>query len=354
MIFGITGQDGSYLAEFLLEKGYQVHGVRRRSSSFNTSRIDHLINNTEVWNHSFFLHYADLTDQSSVDSVLRALDFDEIYNLAAQSHVGLSFEQPIYTTDVNAVGTLRILNSIVQNSNSENTRFYQASTSELFGLRKKSNNGILNEESKFEPQSPYAIAKLFAFESTKLFRETYNLFAVNGILFNHESERRGETFVTRKITRALSRIKVGLQPNLILGNLNAVRDWGHAKDFVYAMHLMLQHTSPEDLVIATGHAMSVRDFATQVASRLEMDLQWEGRGTDEFAIDVRTGRKIVQVEQGYFRPSEVDFLQGDSSKARKLLGWEPKFSMEQLIDEMTFADLKRAEIERSSPGFFRT
>jgi GDPmannose 4,6-dehydratase len=342
------------LAEFLLGEGYQVHGVRRRSSSFNTSRIDHLINDSRIWNHTFFLHYADLTDQSSIDNVLRTVEFDEIYNLAAQSHVGLSFEQPIYTTEVNALGTLRILNSIVQYSNLKKIRFYQASTSELFGLKKQTNNGVLNEDSKFEPQSPYATSKLFAFETTKLYRDNYDLFAVNGILFNHESERRGETFVTRKITRALTRIKVGLQTNLILGNLDAVRDWGHSKDFVRAMHLMMQHNTPEDLVVATGFAMSVREFVSNVASRLEMDLQWEGSGIDEFAIDLRTGQKIVKVDPGYFRPLEVDFLQGDSSRARKILGWIPEYTSEQLIDEMTAADLKRAEIERSAPGFFRT
>ena len=342
------------MAEFLLGEGYQVHGVRRRSSSFNTSRIDHLINDSRIWNHTFFLHYADLTDQSSIDNVLRTVEFDEIYNLAAQSHVGLSFEQPIYTTEVNALGTLRILNSIVQYSNLKKIRFYQASTSELFGLKKQTNNGVLNEDSKFEPQSPYATSKLFAFETTKLYRDNYDLFAVNGILFNHESERRGETFVTRKITRALTRIKVGLQTNLILGNLDAVRDWGHSKDFVRAMHLMMQHNTPEDLVVATGFAMSVREFVSNVASRLEMDLQWEGSGIDEFAIDLRTGQKIVKVDPGYFRPLEVDFLQGDSSRARKILGWIPEYTSEQLIDEMTAADLKRAEIERSAPGFFRT
>lgn len=338
----------------LLDQGYQVHGVRRRSSSFNTSRIDHLINDPKIWDQSFFLHYGDLTDQSSLDRILRISKFDEIYNLAAQSHVGLSFEQPLYTTEVNAMGTLRILNSIVENPQLADVKFYQASTSELFGLKKENNNGILNEHSKFEPQSPYATSKLFAYETTMLYRRTFNLFAVNGILFNHESERRGETFVTRKITRGLSRIKVGLQSNLLLGNLNAVRDWGHAKDFVRAMHSMMQLSNPEDLVIATGVTLSVREFVNKVAQRLEIDLHWEGTGEKEFAIDSKTGVRIIEVDPGYFRPLDVEFLQGDSTKAEDMIGWQPRYTIDEIIDEMSFADLRRAKIERSTPGFFRT
>ena len=313
-----------------------------------------MITDPKIWGHSFFLHYGDLTDQSSVDKILRIAKFDEVYNLAAQSHVGLSFEQPLYTTEVNAIGTLRIVNSIIGLPQLADVKFYQASTSELFGLRKEQNDGILNEQSKFEPQSPYATSKLFAYETTKLYRRTFNLFAVNGILFNHESERRGETFVTRKITRGLSRIKVGLQSNLILGNLNAVRDWGHAKDFVRAMHSMMQLNNPQDLVIATGTTLSVRDFVKKVAQRLEIDLQWEGAGEKEFAIDGKTGVRIIEVDPGYFRPLDVDFLQGDSTKAREVIGWQPSYTIDEIIDEMTFADLRRAEIECSAPGFFRT
>ena len=354
LIFGVTGQDGSYLAELLLDKGYEVYGVRRRSSSFNTSRIDHLIRDRNKWNKTFFLEYGDLSDQNSIDRILSNHKFQEIYNLAAQSHVGLSFEQPLYTTDVNGTGTLRILDSIVRHQNLNEIKFYQASTSELFGLRKTLNSGKLNEESKFEPQSPYATSKLFAFESVRLYRESLGLHASNGILFNHESARRGETFVTRKITRGLSRIKTGLQEDLILGNLNAIRDWGHARDYVSAMHLILQNSRPIDVVIATGVAVSVREFANLAGVRLGFNLIWQGEGINEIGIDQNSGKTVIRVAAEYFRPLEVDYLLGDASKAREVLDWEPKVTLQELVNEMTMSDLKRAEIEAMNPGIFRT
>ena len=353
LIFGITGQDGSYLAELLIQKGYIVHGARRRSSSFNTSRIDHLIENSQIWNSKFFLHHCDLSDQSSIDRLLTSLNVDEIYNLAAQSHVGVSFEQPLYTSDINALGTLRILESIVRNCDIKNVKYYQASTSELFGLRKLANDGLLNEASLFQPQSPYAVSKQFAFQCVELFRASHNLFAVNGILFNHESERRGETFVTRKITRALSRIKVGIQSELLLGNLNACRDWGHAKDYVRAMQMMLQLDSPTDLVIATGMSVTVRNFVEMVAVRLDFDLEWSGVDAKEIGIDRKTGNIIVRVDRGYFRPLEVDYLRGDASKALSVMGWRPTISLDELVDEMTHGDLLRAKNESVNPGIFR-
>jgi len=353
LIFGVTGQDGSYLAELLLDKGYEVYGVRRRSSSFNTSRIDHLIRDNSKWNKTFFLEYGDLSDQNSIDRILSNHKFQEIYNLAAQSHVGLSFEQPLYTTDVNGTGTLRILDSIVRHQNLNEVKFYQASTSELFGLRKALNSGKLNEESKFEPQSPYATSKLFAFESVKLYRESLGLHGSNGILFNHESARRGETFVTRKITRGLSRIKSGIQEELVLGNLNAIRDWGHARDYVRAMHLLLQNSNPLDVVIATGVAISVREFANLAADKLGFNLIWQGEGVDEIGIDKNSGKKIIRVAAEYFRPLEVDYLLGDASKAKEILDWEPIITLQDLVNEMTMSDLERAEIEATNPGIFR-
>lgn len=353
LIFGITGQDGSYLAELLLEKGYVVHGARRRSSSFNTSRIDHLIENEKLWNSRFFLHYCDLSDQSSIDRLLTVLKVDEIYNLAAQSHVGVSFEQPLYTSDINALGTLRILESILRNCQVDKVKFYQASTSELFGLKKLENGGLLNEKSIFEPQSPYAVSKQFGFNCVELFRSSSNLFGVNGILFNHESERRGETFVTRKITRGLSRIKVGIQSELVLGNLNSHRDWGHAKDYVRAMHGMLQLDEPTDFVIATGVSITVRNFVEMVCTRLDLDLVWSGKDFEEVGIERKTGRIVVRVDPNYFRPLDVEYLRGDASKALSELKWKPTIALEEIVDEMTASDLRRAENESHYPGIFR-
>lgn len=353
LIFGITGQDGSYLAELLLSKGYVVHGARRRSSSFNTSRIDHLIEDEKIWNSRFFLHYCDLADQSSIDTLFSTVKADEVYNLAAQSHVGLSFEQPIYTSDVNALGTLRILESIRRNSSKERPKFYQASTSELFGLRKTKNGGLLNEESIFEPQSPYAISKQFAYNCVELFRSSNEMFAVNGILFNHESPRRGETFVTRKITRGLSRIKVGAQSELILGNLNAYRDWGHAKDYVRAMHGMLQLEEPIDLVIATGVSVTVRNFVEMVCEILDFELAWSGKDSQEIGVDLKTGKVIVRVDPAYYRPLDVEYLCGDATKAFSEIAWQPTITLRELIVEMTNWDLQRAKSESTNPGIFR-
>jgi len=350
LIFGITGQDGSYLAELLLDKGYEVHGVRRRSSSFNTARIDHLINQKDIWEKDFFLHYGDLEDSSILNSIIKTLEPNEIYNLAAQSHVGLSFDEPIYTIDVAGLGAVRILESIYRNGLASKTRYYQASTSELFG-------GIasdpFSENSAFSPQSPYAAAKLLAYWMTRNYRDGYGMFAVNGILFNHESPRRGETFVTRKITRGFAKIKEGIAQDLVLGNLDAVRDWGHAKDYVSAMWAMLQTDVPQDFVIATGEAYSVRTFVEKVAEKAGFKIMWSGHGLSEVGTDANTGRILVKVDRGYFRPLEVDTLLGDATRARKALNWEPKIKLDAMIEAMLEYDLALVQKEKMFPNLNR-
>ena len=338
LITGVTGQDGSYLTELLLEKGYEVHGIKRRTSLFNTQRIDHLFDNPKIGNQSLFLHHADMNDSSSLVRVIHEVKPDEIYNLAAQSHVAVSFEEPEYTANSDAVGTLRILEAIRILEMNE-TKFYQASTSELYGLVQEVPQ---TEKTPFYPRSPYAVAKLYAYWITVNFREAYGLFACNGILFNHESPRRGETFVTRKITRGLSRIAVGGSEPVALGNLNAKRDWGHARDYVEAMWLMLQQATPVDLVIATGEQYSVRDFVERAAVDLGFDLEWRGSGLEERGIDRNSGKTLIEVDERYFRPTEVETLLGDASKAREILGWVPKTSFTQLVNEMCASDLNWA------------
>jgi GDPmannose 4,6-dehydratase len=339
LITGITGQDGSYLAELLLGKGYQVHGIKRRTSLFNTARIDHLYQDPHVEHQNLVLHYGDLTDTSSLIRVLQQVQPDELYNLAAQSHVKVSFEEPEYTANSDAIGTLRLLEAIRTLGLGEKTRFYQASTSEMFGLVRESPQ---HETTPFYPRSPYGVAKLYAYWITVNYRESYGMHACNGILFNHESPRRGETFVTRKITRALARIKVGLQDRLYLGNLDAKRDWGHARDYAEVMWLMLQQDQPQDYVIATGHQYSVRDFIERAAELLGIRLHWKGKGADEQGIDAE-GRVIVAVDPRYFRPAEVETLLGDASKARRELGWKPRIGFAELVSEMVTEDLKEAE-----------
>jgi GDPmannose 4,6-dehydratase len=339
LITGITGQDGAYLAELLLGKGYTVHGVKRRTSLFNTDRIDHLYQDPHVDSRRFILHYGDMTDSVSLTRVIQLVQPDEIYNLAAQSHVAVSFEEPEYTANSDALGTLRLLEAIRILGMENKTRFYQAATSELYGLVQETPQ---KETTPFYPRSPYAAAKLYAYWITVNYREAYGMFACNGILFNHESPLRGETFVTRKITRALSRIKLGLQDCLYLGNLDAKRDWGHARDYVEAMWLMLQQEQPEDFVIATGKQYSVRDFATLAGAELGMEIKWKGSGVKEHGVD-STGKTIVRVDPRYFRPTEVETLLGDASKGREKLGWSPKVSFEELVAEMVREDLKSAE-----------
>ena len=343
LITGITGQDGAYLAEFLLDKGYEVHGIKRRSSSFNTGRIDHLYQDPHENNVNLLLHHGDLTDSSSLIRVIQQVQPDEIYNLAAQSHVAVSFEEPEYTANSDALGALRILEAIRILGLEEKTRFYPASTSDLFGKAKEIPQ---KETTQFYPRSPYAVAKLYAYWITINYREAYGIYACNGILFNHESPIRGETFVTRKITRALARIKLGLQKRLYLGNLEAKRDWGHARDYVEMQWLMLQQNEPEDFCIATGVHYSVRDFVNIVAQELEINIQWKGGGIDEIGIDTSTGNTIVSVDARYFRPTEVETLLGDATKAKEKLGWEPKISFDEMVKEMTAADLKEAEKEK--------
>ena len=343
LITGITGQDGAYLAELLLDKGYEVHGIKRRSSSFNTARIDHLYQDPHENNVNFLLHHGDLTDSSSLIRVIQQVQPDEIYNLAAQSHVAVSFEEPEYTANSDALGALRILEAIRMLGLDKKTRFYQASTSELFGKVKEIPQ---KETTQFYPRSPYAVAKLYAYWITINYREAYGIYACNGILFNHESPIRGETFVTRKITRALARIKLGLQKRLYLGNLEAKRDWGHARDYVEIQWLMLQQNEPEDFCIATGVHYSVRDFVNIVAQELEINIQWKGSGIDEIGIDSSTGNTIVSVDARYFRPTEVETLLGDATKAKEKLGWEPKISFDEMVKEMVSADLKEAEKEK--------
>jgi GDPmannose 4,6-dehydratase len=340
LITGITGQDGAYLADFLLQKGYVVHGIKRRASSFNTARVDHLYRDPHEEDVRFFMHYGDLTDSSNLIRIIQEVQPDEIYNLAAQSHVNVSFETPEYTANADALGTLRILEAIRILKLEENCRFYQASTSELYG---KAQEVPQSETTPFYPRSPYAVAKLYAYWITVNYREAYGIYACNGILFNHESPIRGETFVTRKITRGLARIKIGLQDLLYIGNLNARRDWGHARDYVNMQWLMLQQDQPEDYVIATGEQHSVREFIEAVAQRLGISLGWKGRGIDEIGIDEETGKIIIAVDPRYFRPTEVDQLLGDASKARQKLGWQPRVSFKELVAEMVDADLKEAQ-----------
>lgn len=335
LITGVTGQDGSLLASFLLEKGYEVHGIKRRSSSFNTQRIEHLIQDERSSNCNFYTHFGDMTDSLSLLRLVDTIKPDELYNLAAQSHVAVSFEEPEYTANADALGTLRLLEAI--RVHSPKTKFYQASTSELYGLVQEVPQ---SEETPFYPRSPYAVAKLYAHWITINYREAYNLHASNGILFNHESPVRGETFVTRKITRGLSRIALGLDEKMFLGNLDAKRDWGHAKDYVEFQWLMLQQDKPDDYVIATGEQRSVRDFVNHAANILEIELNWEGEGLNEVAKD-NHGKIVIEIDKRYFRPTEVDSLLGDSAKARKLLGWEPKTSFNELVVEMVESDFNR-------------
>jgi GDPmannose 4,6-dehydratase len=340
LITGITGQDGAYLAEFLLEKGYKVHGIKRRTSLFNTERIDHLFEGLNK-KKNFFLHYGDMTDGSSLINIIQKTLPDEIYNLAAQSHVAVSFEQPEYTANTDALGALRVLEAIRFLKLTKKTKFYQASTSELYGLVQETPQ---NENTPFYPRSPYAVSKLFAYWITVNYREAYGIHANNGILFNHESPIRGETFVTRKITRALSRIKIGLQENLLLGNLDAKRDWGHAKDYAKAQWLILQNKKPDDFVIATGKQFSVREFVNCTAKYLDMKIEWSGKGLKE--IGTYKNNKIIKIDPHYFRPTEVDTLIGDSSKAKRILGWKANITFDEMVKEMTLKDLEKAKIEK--------
>jgi GDPmannose 4,6-dehydratase len=352
LITGITGQDGSYLAEFLLDKGYEVHGIKRRSSSFNTQRVDHIYKDLHDGGGCFFMHYGDLTDTSNLVRIIHKVQPDEIYNLGAQSHVAVSFDAPEYTADVDGIGTLRLLEAIRLLGFENKTRFYQASTSELYGLVQETPQ---TEKTPFYPRSPYAVAKLYAYWTVVNYREAYGIYACNGILFNHESERRGETFVTRKITRALTRISQGLENTLYLGNMNALRDWGHARDYVKMQWLMLQQDKPEDFVIATGMQVSVRRFVEMGIERLGIGIEWSGQGIDEvgtvISVDtiiypnVSLGQVIVRVDSSYFRPTEVETLLGDPTKAKTSLGWEPETSLDDLVTEMIDYDLLEAKKE---------
>ena len=338
LITGVTGQDGAYLAEFLLNKGYEVHGVKRRSSLFNTARVDHLYEDPHSVERRFILHYGDMTDSSSLLHIMEKVQPDEVYNLAAQSHVKVSFEEPEYTANSDALGVLRLLEAM-RTLHLTETRFYQASTSELYGLVQEIPQ---TERTPFYPRSPYAVAKMYGYWITVNYREAYGMYACNGSLFNHESPLRGETFVTREITRGLARIKVGLQDKLYLGNLDAKRDWGHARDYVEMQWLMLQQEQPEDYVIATGQQYSVRDFVQRCAAELGLELQWSGHGLEEKATDTR-GNVIVAVDPAYFRPTEVETLLGDATKAHSKLGWQPQTSFDQLVREMVESDLQAAE-----------
>jgi len=339
LITGVTGQDGAYLAEFLLAKGYEVHGIKRRSSLFNTARIDHIYEDPHNPSPHFILHYGDLTDSSSLIHIVQKVQPDEIYNLGAQSHVQVSFEQPEYTAEADALGPLRLLEAIRILGLEKKTKFYQASTSELYGLVQEIPQ---KETTPFYPRSPYAVAKMYAYWICVNYREAYGIYACNGILFNHESPLRGETFVTRKITRGLARIKVGLQSQLFLGNLDSKRDWGHARDYVEMQWLMLQQEKPQDFVIATGQQYSVREFVQRCAGLLELDLTWQGTGIDEKAFDAK-GNVVVAVDPRYFRPTEVETLLGDPGKAQRELGWTPRTGFEQLVQEMVESDLKAAQ-----------
>lgn len=333
LITGITGQDGSYLAELLLQKGYEVHGIIRRASTFNTKRIDHIYKDPHI-SKSLFLHYGDLSDGSNLEKILKKVSPDEIYNLAAQSHVRVSFDMPVYTGDIDALGTTRLLEAIREVG--IKPKFYQASSSEIFG---KVQEVPQTEKTPFYPRSPYGVAKLYAYWITVNYRESYNVFACNGILFNHESPRRGETFVTRKITRGLARIKLGLDEKLYLGNLDAKRDWGYAKDYVESMWLMLQQPKPGDYVIATGENHSVREFAEIAAKNFGMDLVWKGEGAGELGVDMNTDKTVIEIDHRYFRPAEVDVLLGDATKAKKQLGWKPSTSFAELVKIMSDSDL---------------
>jgi GDPmannose 4,6-dehydratase len=337
LITGVTGQDGAYLSELLLSKGYEVHGVKRRSSLFNTDRIDHLYQDAHEKNVKFKLHYGDLTDSTNLIRIVQEVQPDEIYNLAAMSHVKVSFETPEYTANADGIGTLRILEAMRILGLEKKTKFYQASTSELYGLVQEIPQ---KETTPFYPRSPYGVAKLYAFWITKNYREAYGMYACNGILFNHESPLRGETFVTRKITRAAAKISLGLQDKLFMGNIDSERDWGHAKDYVEGMWLMLQQETPEDYVLATGKKISVRTFIDWAFSEVGITLEWKGSGIDEKGINKADGKVLVEIDEKYFRPAEVDLLVGDASKAKKNLGWEPKITVEQLCREMVKSDLE--------------
>jgi GDPmannose 4,6-dehydratase len=341
LITGITGQDGSYLAEFLLNKGYEVHGTIRRSSTFNTSRIDHIYQDPHVKDHTLFLHYSDLSDSSNISRLIEKIKPDEIYNLGAQSHVRVSFDMPEYTADVDALGTLRILDAIKESG--IKTKFYQASSSEMFG---KVTEVPQKETTPFYPRSPYGVAKVFAYWITVNYRESYGLFACNGILFNHESPRRGSTFVTKKITEGLVKIKLGKQNKLFLGNIDAKRDWGFAGDYVEGMWLMLQAKKPGDYVLATGETHSVREFIEETCKILDIKLKWEGKGVKEKGIDKKTGKIIIEIDSAYFRPAEVDLLIGDPSKAKKELSWEPRVNFKKLVKMMIEDDLKKHELSK--------
>ena len=343
LITGITGQDGAYLAEYLLHKGYIVHGVKRRSSMFNTTRIDHLFKDRHEGESKFFLHYGDLTDSTNLIRIIQEVQPDEIYNLAAQSHVQVSFETPEYTANSDALGTLRILEAMRILGLQGKTRFYQASTSELYGLVQETPQ---KETTPFYPRSPYGVAKLYAYWITVNYREAYGMFACNGILFNHESPIRGETFVTRKITRAVARIHLGLQKTLWLGNLDSQRDWGYAGDYVRAMWRMLQQDKPEDFVIATGEVHSVREFVEHAFAEIGVNLKWQGHGIDEKGLDAATDETLVAIDSRYFRPTEVEFLQGDATKAKQILGWKPKTSFSELVRMMVEEDILAAEKDR--------
>jgi GDPmannose 4,6-dehydratase len=350
LITGITGQDGSYLAEFLLKKGYEVHGIKRRSSSFNTERIDHIFEDPHIDHAKLFLHYGDMSDSTNLTNTINKVQPNEIYNLAAQSHVAVSFEMPEYTADIDAVGALRILEAIKFLGMSESVRFYQASSSELYGLVQETPQ---TESTPFYPRSPYGVAKMYAYWITVNYRESYGIYACNGILFNHESMRRGETFVTRKITRGLANISCGLEPALFLGNMDALRDWGHAKDYVRMQWMMLQQEQPDDFVIASGKQISVRDFVKMSALELGIELEFKGVGVDEVGIvssidnkkkpSVTIGQEIVKVNPRYFRPAEVETLLGDPSKAKKLLGWQPEITVQEMCSEMVSNDLSIAK-----------
>jgi GDPmannose 4,6-dehydratase len=340
LITGVTGQDGAYLAELLLEKGYEVHGLKRRASSFNTARVDHLYKDLHEDDVRFFMHYGDMSDSTNLIRLIQKIQPDEIYNLAAQSHVQVSFESPEYTANSDALGTLRILEAIRILGLEKKTRFYQASTSEMFG---KVQETPQKETTPFYPRSPYAAAKVYGYWITVNYREAYDMFTCNGILFNHESPIRGETFVTRKITRAVARIRLGLQKDLYLGNLDSKRDWGHARDYVEAMWLMLQQDAPDDYVVATGQTQSVREFVEKAFKSVGFQIEWEGKGLDEVGRDVASGKVLVRVDKRYFRPTEVDFLLGDPTKTKEVLGWEAKTGIDQLVEEMVQADLQEAQ-----------
>lgn len=344
LITGVTGQDGSYLSELLLEKGYEVHGIKRRASSFNTQRIDHLFQEVHDKNARFILHYGDLSDSTNLEKLVYDIQPDEIYNLAAQSHVKVSWDCPEYTADCDALGTLRLLEAIRMNHLEKKTKFYQASTSELYGLIQEP---VQKETTPFYPRSPYAVAKLYAYWICVNYRESFGLWAANGILFNHESPRRGETFVTRKITMAATKIKVGLQDKIYLGNLNAKRDWGHAKDYVRGMWQIMQQDKPTDYVLATGTTTSIRDFCKMTFEELGINIEFKGEGVDEKGIDTETGKTLIEVDPRYFRPAEVDLLLGDSSKARKEIGWKPEYSLRDLVKEMVQSDLELAKKEKT-------